>query len=105
MTKKHKPLIGDQRMISAATFTILEYWATGEGSRDDGSDVFVSTRCYYWVIVPDGMTRQEAPDTQTHYGPFDSEADAIKNQNVVLLGEACKVTDGGTWDPAWDTLQ
>jgi hypothetical protein len=42
---------------------------------------------FYWFVVPDGMTRDEACITQEHHGPFDSEREAEENQRVVLGGE------------------
>lgn len=59
----------------------------------------------YWFVIPDGMTREEAFDTQEHYGPFATEAEAVDSQRLVLFGEQCQVTEGGMWDPAWDRLQ
>jgi hypothetical protein len=62
-------------------------------------------RVYYWFIVPDGMDNQQAFNTQQLHGPFKTEAEADENQRIVLLGEQCKITDGGMWDPAWDKPQ
>jgi hypothetical protein len=61
---------------------------------------------WYWCRVPDGtMTYEEAIATQEHHGPFRSEQEAKQDQQRVLLGKECKVTEGGMWDPAWDKPQ
>jgi hypothetical protein len=60
---------------------------------------------HFWFEVPEGMTTEQAFETQEHHGPFRSEAEAEKNKRLVLLGPDCKVTEGGMWDPAWDKLQ
>jgi hypothetical protein len=59
----------------------------------------------FWFRVPDGMTMEEAFNTQRHHGPFRSDAEAKKSQQITLLGEQCQVVEGGTWDPAWDRPQ
>ncbi|MFZ2076670.1 MAG: hypothetical protein WAV38_08485 [Xanthobacteraceae bacterium] len=59
----------------------------------------------FWFSVPDGMTAEEAFNTQQHYGPFGSDAEVKESQRVTLLGEQCEVTEGGMWDPAWDRPQ
>jgi hypothetical protein len=43
-------------------------------------------------------------DVELH-GPFKSNTEAEENQQLVLLGPQCKVTEGGVWDPAWDRPQ
>jgi hypothetical protein len=55
----------------------------------------------YWIGVPDGMTNEQAAETQKWHGPFKTEAEVNENQRVVLLGPQCKVTHGATWDPNW----
>jgi hypothetical protein len=59
----------------------------------------------FWFGVPDGMTPEDAFNTQRHYGPFKSQQEANESQRVTLLGEQCQVVEGGTWDPAWDRPQ
>jgi hypothetical protein len=59
----------------------------------------------FWFYRPDGMTREQAFETQQHYGPFASDAEVKESQRIVLLGEQCKVTEGGMWDPAWGKPQ
>jgi hypothetical protein len=34
-----------------------------------------------------------------------SNGEAEENQQLVLLGPQCKVTEGGVWDPAWGRPQ
>jgi hypothetical protein len=60
---------------------------------------------YYWIEVPEGMTDEQAAETQKWHGPFKTDAEAEENFRVVVLGPQCEVTDGGMWDPNWDRLQ
>jgi hypothetical protein len=62
-------------------------------------------RALYWVVVPDGMSKEEAWATQRRHGPFRTDAEVTESQRVTLFGEQCKVTEGGMWDPAWNNLQ
>jgi hypothetical protein len=90
MTKRSKRKFEVGTMIR---MTILQ------GTMKDGSTVF------YWVEVPEGMTNEQAAKTQKWHGPFKTDAEADEDFRVVVLGPQCEITDGGTWDPAWDKLQ
>jgi hypothetical protein len=59
---------------------------------------------YYRIEVPEGMTDEQAAETQKWHGPFKTDAEAEEDFRVVMLGSG-KVEDGGMWDPAWDRLQ
>jgi len=52
----------------------------------------------FWFAIPDGMSRDQAAATQSHYGPFTSRQEVNESMRVVLLGEQCKVIEGGAWD-------
>jgi hypothetical protein len=63
-------------------------------------------RLYYWCTAPDANTPdQEVFATSEHHGPFKSKQEAEKDKRAVLLGEHCKVEEGGMWDPAWNKPQ
>jgi hypothetical protein len=38
-------------------------------------------------------------------GPFPTKSEAQRHAEIAVLGEQCKITSGGQWDPAWDRLQ
>jgi hypothetical protein len=79
--QREKPLkVGD--MIFTATISAV---------LTSGEHVF------YWIRVPDGMTNEQAANTQQWHGPFKTEAEAKDDQLRVLLGPDCEVTEGGTW--------
>jgi hypothetical protein len=63
------------------------------------------TTALYWVVVPEGMTDEQAAETQEWHGPFKTNAEVSEDQRLVLLGPDCKVTEGGQWAPAWDKPQ
>jgi hypothetical protein len=93
-----------QRRASAAQRRKLKvgdviYATTIRAVLNDGSTAF------YWIEVPEGMTNEEAAETQELHGPFKTEAEAEKDQRLVLLGPQCKAVKGGMWDPAWDKFQ
>jgi len=68
---------------------------------DRGSDGM-----HYWFEPPEGWTREAGvPDGVDIHGPFTTVAEVEKNQQLVLLGPECEVTEGGMWDPAWDRLK
>lgn len=54
----------------------------------------------FWFVIPNGMSRDQAAATQQHHGPFASRQAVNESQRVVLLGEQCKVIEGGAWDVA-----
>jgi hypothetical protein len=61
---------------------------------------------YFWCIIPDPrMPKEEILLTQAWHGPFATEAEAERDQQTVLLGPNCVVTESGVWDPAWDRIQ
>jgi hypothetical protein len=60
---------------------------------------------FFWFLQPDGMTQQQAFETQEIHGPFKTEEEADEDLRVTIMGPQCKVTYGGQWDPAWDKLQ
>jgi hypothetical protein len=61
---------------------------------------------YYWIEVPEGMTNEQAAETQKWHGPFKTDAEADEDFCAVVLGAQSKeVIDGGMWDPAWERLQ
>jgi hypothetical protein len=64
-----------------------------------------SERVTHWLMNPrdDGWYAADL-DVELH-GPFKSNTEAEENQQLVLLGPQCKVTEGGMWDPAWDRPQ
>jgi hypothetical protein len=63
-------------------------------------------RQWFWMSPPDHkMSDEEAFLTQQHHGPFNSEEEADRNSELVMLGAQCEITDGGMWDPAWDKPQ
>ena len=61
-------------------------------------------RAFYWIVVPDGMTDEEAWNTQQRHGPFKTYTEADENFRNMMLGDV-PVVDAGMWDPAWDKLQ
>ena len=63
------------------------------------------TTALYWIVVPEGMTNEQAAETQEWHGPFKTDAEVLKSQRAVLLPPGCKVIHGGKWDPAWDKMQ
>jgi hypothetical protein len=73
--------------------------ATTIGILQDDSVVF------YWIVVPEGMTNEQAAETQEWHGPFRTEAEAEEDQRVTLFGPQSEIREGGMWDPAWDKPQ
>jgi hypothetical protein len=59
----------------------------------------------FWYSVPEGMTDQQASETQPHRGPFKTKSELMEDQRITLLGEQGVVKEGGMWDPAWDKPQ
>jgi hypothetical protein len=59
----------------------------------------------FWFIQPDGMTTEQAFESQTIHGPFQTKEQAEEDQRVTIMGPQCEVTLGGQWDPAWDKPQ
>jgi hypothetical protein len=89
-------------MIKARTIAI----DTGEGT------------VLYWFEEPANFSEDDHAamidhivTTQTHpsgialHGPFRTQAEVEEDQQLVLLGPQCKVTEGGAWDPKWDKPQ
>jgi hypothetical protein len=60
----------------------------------------------YWFEVPEGFVQEDGlPSDVEIFGPFKTDAEVDESMRLVLLGPQCEVTEGGMWDPAWDTLQ
>src|SRR5689334_111646 len=55
------------------------------------------TDFYWWA------SGNENPDPEELGldGPFDTEAEAKEASRIAVIGD-CEVTEGGTWDPAWN---
>jgi hypothetical protein len=51
------------------------------------------------------VAEQRHPPGITLHDPFKTDAEVKEHQRVTLLGPQCKVTEGGTWDPAWEKPQ
>ena len=75
------------------------------GDRIDTQTYRATDGTLHWFVVPPGMTREEAYETQEHYGPFATDAEVSESQRVTIFGAQGKVTKGGAWDPAWDKPQ
>ena len=60
---------------------------------------------FYWIVVPPGMSNEEAAWTQNPNGPFKTEQEAEEHMNANVFDPQCKITHGGMWDPAWDRPQ
>jgi hypothetical protein len=86
-------------LIKTHTFRIgqLFFWFEDVGN--------ASERVTHWLMHPrdDGWNAADL-DVELH-GPFKSNAEAEENQQLVLLGPQCKVTEPGVWDPAWGRPQ
>jgi hypothetical protein len=63
------------------------------------------TQFYWWADENGNLTPEEIMETTELHGPFDTEAEANEAARIAVLGPDCKVTEGGTWDPAWDKPQ
>jgi len=71
----------------------------------DGTSALEGTTALFWIEVPEGMTNEQAAETQEWHGLFKTDAELKEHQRVTLLGPQCEVTEGGMWDPAWDMAQ
>jgi len=58
-----------------------------------------------YIAVQVDWTVQEVMATQKLHGPFTTEAAAQAAARTAILGNDCKVTEGGVWDPAWSNPQ
>jgi hypothetical protein len=45
------------------------------------------------------------PEELELHGPFESEAEADEAARIAVVGPDCEITEGGTWEPAWDRPQ
>jgi len=59
---------------------------------------------YYWWASEDLDPSSEQIMENLH-GPFDTEAEAKEAARIAVIGPDCKLTEGGTWDPAWNKPQ
>ena len=62
---------------------------------------------FYWFASEQNKdwTLDEVLATQELHGPFDTEAAARAAAHTAILGNDCKVIEGGVWDPAWEKPQ
>ncbi len=61
------------------------------------------TKYYWWASEKTDLSPDEI--AQGLHGPFDTEAEAQEAARIAVLGPDCEVTEGGTWDPAWEKPQ
>jgi hypothetical protein len=47
----------------------------------------------YWFVVPEGMSAEDAFQSQEHHGPFATDDEVNESQRIVLLGPLCRVTE------------
>jgi len=61
---------------------------------------------FYWMVEPEGFCPDDGiPRGAEVRGPFNTNAEMSAHRQITLLGLDCVVTEGGTWDLAWDRLQ
>jgi hypothetical protein len=87
MTKRRKREVGT-----------MIYMTTLQANMKDGSTA------YYWIEVPEGMTNEQAAETQEWHGPFRTDEEAEEHFRVVICGDI-PVIDGGILHPDWETRQ
>jgi Protein of unknown function (DUF3102) len=87
-------LAGHRQRVEAKMATVADLGVRGGCGR-------VS---HFWFVLPNGMSREQAVETQELHGPFKTEAEALEDQELVLFGKDCKIEAGGMWDPAWDRV-
>jgi hypothetical protein len=74
-------------------------------------DVIFTSVCtiegeYFWFERPENWTPEDGlPDGAELHGPFETCADSLDDQRLVLVGPQGTVADGGTWDQRTGWLQ
>ena len=61
------------------------------------------TQFYWWADENEDPSPEQVMENL--HGPFDTEAEAKEASRIAVLGPNCEVTEGGTWDPAWNKPQ
>jgi hypothetical protein len=57
---------------------------------------------WYWTVFPEGFGGVGFSEI---HGPFKTEREMLRHQEITLLGPDCEVKPGGIWDPAWERPQ
>jgi hypothetical protein len=66
----------------------------------------VATGELYWFECSRDFSVQDGiPGDAVLHGPFETSAELNEDQRRVLFGPQCEVSEGGSWDPAWDKPQ
>jgi hypothetical protein len=63
------------------------------------------TKYCWWASENENLSPEEIMEKGLLHGPFDTEAEADEAARIAVIGPNCKVTEGGTWDPAWSKPQ
>jgi hypothetical protein len=71
VTKRRKNTMTADKVVTAQVYT--------------ASAVLGGPKKYYWYRVPPGENREQAFDSQPHYGPFDTEAEVEESQRLELF--------------------